>query len=238
MSVLPDYSTAQNVFQEYHIDVPRETFEKLQLYADFLVDYNQHVNLTALTNGEDILKKHFLDSFLLHHFAESCFSSSAKVLDIGSGAGFPGVPLALLRPDLNITLLDSLNKRITFLELLREKLNIHYSPVHGRAEEFAKSPDYRESFDVVTARAVAALPMLAEFSLPYVRIGGFWIAMKGKEDISPALHAIDLLGGKLVHSIPYHLPDGDERSLYIIKKISPCPTKFPRKFAQIKQKQL
>ena len=236
--MLPDYSTAQKLFQEYQIDVPCETFEKLQVYADFLVEYNQHVNLTALTDGDDILKKHFLDSFLLYQFAESCFPVNAKVLDIGSGAGFPGVPLALLHPEFDVTLLDSLQKRITFLELLKEKLNCNYFPIHGRAEELAKLPDYRESFDVVTARAVAALPMLAEFSLPYVKPGGFWIAMKGKEEISPALHAIEVLGGKLEHSISYHLPDGDERSLYIIKKISPCPTKFPRKFAQIKQKQL
>lgn len=107
-----------------------------------------------------------------------------------------------------------------------------------RAEELAKLPDYRENFDIVTARAVAALPMLAEFSLPYVKTGGFWIAMKGKEEIQPALHAIQILGGKLEHTISYQLPDGDERTLYLIKKISPTPTKYPRKFAQIKQKQL
>lgn len=238
MPILPDYETSEKLFQEYQLDVPRGTFDKLQIYADFLVDYNQHVNLTAITDGNEILRKHFLDSFLLYSHAGNYFPDSAKILDIGSGAGFPGVPLALLRPDFDITLLDSLGKRITFLELLRRKLDCSFSAVHGRAEEFAKLPDYRECFDVVTARAVASLPMLAEFSLPYVRIGGFWISMKGKEDISPALSAILKLGGKLEQTISYQLPDGDERMLYIIKKISPTPTKYPRKFAQIKQKQL
>lgn len=236
--MLPDYQSAQKLFQSYHLDVPRGTFQKLEIYADFLVDYDQHVNLTAITDGNEILTKHFLDSFLLYIHAQNCFPDSAKVLDIGSGAGFPGVPLALLRPDFTVTLLDSLNKRITFLELLKQKLECSYTPIHGRAEELAKLPDYRETFDVVTARAVAALPMLAEFSLPYVRTGGFWIAMKGKEEISPARNAIKILGGKLEQTISYQLPDGDERTIYIIKKISPTPTKYPRKFAQIKQKQL
>ena len=238
MPILPDYETSQKLFQEYQLDVPRGTFDKLQIYADFLVDYNQHVNLTAITDGNEILRKHFLDSFLLYSHAGNYFPDSAKVLDIGSGAGFPGVPLALLKPDFEITLLDSLNKRITFLALLREKLQCSYTPVHGRAEELAKTPDYRESFDIVTARAVASLPMLAEFSLPYVKTGGFWISMKGKEDISPAIPAVQKLGGKLEQTISYQLPDGDERTLYIIKKISPTSTKYPRKFAQIKQKPL
>ncbi|MBR4318627.1 MAG: 16S rRNA (guanine(527)-N(7))-methyltransferase RsmG [Oscillospiraceae bacterium] len=236
--MLPDFETAQKMFQTYQIDVPRGTFEKLEIYADFLVEYNQRVNLTAITDGQDILRKHFLDSFLLYHFAEKYFPDSAKILDIGSGAGFPGVPLALLKPDFQITLLDSLGKRITFLKLLKEKLNCNYQAIHGRAEEFAKRSDYREAFDVVTARAVASLPMLAEFSLPYVKLNGYWLAMKGKEDISPAISAIQKLGGNLEQTISYQLPDGDERTLFIIKKISPTPTKFPRKFAQIKQKPL
>ena len=238
MGVLPAFETAKSMFDAYHLNVPRGTFAKLEIYADFLVDYNQNVNLTALTDGDEILKKHFLDSFLLHQMAESYLKESAKVLDIGSGAGFPGVPLALLRPDLDITLLDSLNKRILFLNLLKEKLDCQYQAIHGRAEDFAKNPDFRESFDIVTARAVAGLPVLAEYSLPYVRTGGYWIAMKGKEDITPALNAIHTLCGTLEQTIAYHLPDGDERTLYIIRKISPCPTKYPRKIAQIKQKPL
>lgn len=238
MTLLPDYAQASELFREFQIDVPHGTYLKLESYAEFLVEYNQHVNLTAVTDGDGILKKHFLDSLLLHELARDCFPQSAHVLDIGSGAGFPGVPLALIRPDLQITLLDSLQKRIVFLEQLREKLDCQYLPVHGRAEEFAKNPGYRESFDVVTARAVAALPMLAELSLPYVKPGGYWLAMKSHEEIRPALQAIRLLGGELVDTIPYQLPGGDARNLYLIRKITICPEKFPRKFAQIKQKPL
>lgn len=239
MAVLPEYEQAKQVFEQFEIHVPRGTFEKLEQYAEFLVAYNQHVNLTAVTEGEEILKKHFLDSLLLHQLAGSCFPKSAKLLDIGSGAGFPGVPLALIRPDLQMTLLDSLNKRIVFLEKLRNLLDCDYTAIHGRAEDFAKKSEYRESFDVVTARAVASLPTLAELSLPYVKTGGYWIAMKGpNEEIKPALQAIRLLGGQLLDTIPYQLAGGDARILYLVKKISPCPTKYPRKIAQIKQKPL
>lgn len=239
MAVLPKYEQAKQVFEKYNIHVPRGTFEKLENYAEFLVDYNQHVNLTAVTDGEEILKKHFLDSLLLYQLASNYFPESAKLLDIGSGAGFPAVPVALIRPDLQITLLDSLNKRIIFLEKLRNVLNCNYIAIHGRAEDFAKKSEYRESFDIVTARAVASLPVLAEISLPYVKIGGYWIAMKGpNEEIKPALQAIRLLGGQLLDSISYQLDGGDARILYLVKKISPCPTKYPRKIAQIKQKPL
>lgn len=238
MSLLPDFDSAREMFSAYRLNISPELFQQLEIYAEFLVEYNQNVNLTAITDGETILKKHFLDSFLLAHLAGNYFPMQANVLDIGSGAGFPGVPLALLRPENHFILLDSLQKRITFLNLLNKKLSCSYTAIHGRAEEYAKLPDFREKFDIVTARAVASLPMLAEFSLPYVKIGGFWIAMKGKEDISSALSAISLLGGKLVNQIAYQLPDGDERILFIIEKISLCPAKFPRKFSQIKQKQL
>ncbi|MDE6005113.1 MAG: 16S rRNA (guanine(527)-N(7))-methyltransferase RsmG [Oscillospiraceae bacterium] len=239
MAILPEYEQAKQVFEKFNIHVPRGTFEKLENYAEFLVEYNQHVNLTAITDGKEILEKHFLDSLLLCQLASDYIPESAKLLDIGSGAGFPAVPVALIRPDLQITLLDSLHKRIIFLEKLRELLNCNYNSIHGRAEDFAKKSDYRENFDIVTARAVASLPVLAEFSLPYVKTGGYWIAMKGpNEEITPALQAIQVLGGKLIKTIPYQLANGDARILYLVKKISPCPTKYPRKIAQIKQKSL
>lgn len=236
MAILPDYETADAIFGKYDFHVSHETFRKLEMYAAFLLEYNQKVNLTAITDGSAILKKHFLDSLLLYQYAQNYFTGN--ILDIGSGAGFPGVPLALQRPDLQMTLLDSLHKRIVFLEQLREKLHLDYAAVHGRAEDFAKLPGYRERFAVVTARAVASLPVLAELSLPFVQLGGYWIAMKGREDMQPALHVVGLLGGELTERIPYQLPDGDERCIYIIKKISPTSTKYPRKISQIKQKAL
>ncbi len=235
--MLPEFEAAKALFDEYSLDVSRETYAKMEQYAEFLVDYNEKVNLTAVTEGGEILRKHFLDSMLLAKYAE--IPQNANVLDIGSGAGFPGVPLALARPDLEITLLDSLNKRIVFLEQLCSLLGCSCNAMHGRAELAAKTPEMREKFDVVTARAVAAMPMLAEYSLPFVKPGGLWIAMKGpNEPIQPALQAIRMLGGSLADTIHYQLPGGDARVIYVIKKVSQTPTKYPRNSGQIKQKPL
>ncbi len=237
--MLPEFESAKALFSLYDLEVSRETYQKLEDYAAFLVAYNENVNLTAITDGDGILKKHFIDSLLLHGICKAQFPEGGRVLDIGSGAGFPGVPLALQRPDLRITLLDSLNKRIMFLQQLCEKLGLSYEAVHGRAEQLAKDETYREQFDVVTARAVAALPTLAEYSLPFVKIGGYWIAMKGPgEDVQPALQAMHVLGGKLIDTQRYTLPDGEERVIYVVKKLSPTPTKFPRNSGQIKAKPL
>ncbi len=235
--MLPEFDNAKALFDEYHLDVSRETYEKMEKYAAFLVDYNEKVNLTAVTEGGEILRKHFLDSVLLEKFG--AIAEGASVLDIGSGAGFPGVPLALVRPDLKITLLDSLNKRIVFLQQLCELLGCSCNPIHGRAELLAKTSEMREKFDVVTARAVAAMPTLAEYSLPFVKVGGTWIAMKGpNEPVKSALQAIRMLGGKLEDTIEYQLPGGDARVIYVVKKVSQTPTKYPRNSGQIKQKPL
>jgi 16S rRNA (guanine527-N7)-methyltransferase len=235
--MLPEFDAAKAVFEEYSLNVSRETYEKMEQYAAFLVEYNEKVNLTAVTEGGEILRKHFLDSMLLAKYAD--ISENARVLDIGSGAGFPGVPLALARPDLQITLLDSLNKRIVFLQQLSALLGCSCTAMHGRAELCAKMPEMREKFDVVTARAVAAMPTLAEYSLPFVKVGGTWIAMKGpNEPIKPALQAIRMLGGELTDTIEYQLPGGDARVIYVVKKVSQTPTKYPRNSGQIKQKPL
>ena len=237
--MLPDFETANALFTSLKLDVSHETYQKMEEYAEFLVDYNTRVNLTAITNGDGILKKHFIDSMLLHHYCASQFVQDAKLLDIGSGAGFPGVPLALLRGDLDITLLDSLQKRIVFLSKLRDILGLTYTPVHGRAEELAKKDEYREQFDIVTARAVAALPILAEYSLPFVKVGGYWLSMKGPgEDIQSASKATSTLGGQFKQMIEYQLPDGDQRVIFVVKKIAPTPTKYPRNSGQIKSKPL
>ena len=237
--MLPDYASAQALFSQYDLSVSRETYQKLEDYAVFLADYNEHVNLTAITDGDGILKKHFLDSLLLEAQCRAYLPEGGRLLDIGSGAGFPGVPLALVRPDLDITLMDALQKRIVFLELLRDKLGLRYAAIHGRAEQLGRDGAYREQFDVVTARAVAALPTLAEYSLPLVKVGGWWLAMKGpNEAVDPALAAIGTLGGKLVETLRTTLPDGEERAVYVVKKVAATPTKYPRNSGQIKQKPL
>lgn len=237
--MLPEFDVAKSLFSEYDLDVSRETYAKMEDYADFLVAYNEKVNLTAVTDGAEILRKHFLDSMLLAAKCADALPEGARLLDIGSGAGFPGVPLALIRSDLEITLLDSLQKRVTFLEALRERLGLRYQAIHGRAELLAKESTHRERYDAVTARAVAALPMLAEYSLPFAKIGGSWLAMKGPtEELLPALQAIRLLGGKAGEPVRYSLPGGDERVIYVVKKCSSTPTKYPRNSGQIKQKPL
>ncbi len=236
--MFPEFEQAAAVFAAEGLNVSRETYGLLQKYAEFLVSYNEKVNLTAVTDGSEIFRKHFLDSLLLLQKAPGCFSEGAAVLDIGSGAGFPGVPLALVRRDLHMTLLDSLQKRVTFLEQLCDLLGVECRTMHGRAELLAKT-ELRESFDTVTARAVAALPTLAEYSLPYVKPDGYWLAMKGPgEEIKPALQAIRLLGGELTDTISYTLPGGDERVIYVVKKCKATPTKYPRNSSQIKQKPL
>jgi 16S rRNA (guanine527-N7)-methyltransferase len=237
--MLPEYDAAKALFLEYDLDVSRETYTKMEDYASFLMEYNEKVNLTAVKDGAEILRKHFLDSMLLAVKCADLLPEGAKLLDIGSGAGFPGVPLALIRPDLEITLLDSLQKRIVFLQALRERLGLRYTAIHGRAELLAKEENYREQFDAVTARAVAAMPMLAEYSLPFAKVGGCWLAMKGPtEELRPALQAIRMLGGKAEDPIRYALPGGDERVIYVVKKCSATPTKYPRNSGQIKQKPL
>ena len=237
--MLPGFEETVELFEECGVNVSRETYDKMEAYAAFLVEYNEKVNLTAVTDGAEILRKHFLDSMLLAVKCADCLPEGGSVLDIGSGAGFPGVPLGMIRPDLKITLLDSLQKRIVFLDALRDKVGGTYQAIHGRAEELAKKTEYRECFDVVTARAVAAMPMLAEYSLPFVKPGGYWLAMKGpNEEIKPALQAIRMLGGSAAEPIRYALPGGDDRVIFVVKKCSSTPTKYPRNSGQIKQKPL
>ena len=196
-------------------------------YYEFLIDYNEKVNLTAITDKKDVFVKHFYDSCL----AKDLIKKNAKLADIGTGAGFPAVPLKIIRPDINLTLVDSLNKRINFLDELAQNLNINYTTIHARAEEFGKG-EHREKFDVVVARAVASLNSLVEYLLPVAKIGGKIIAYKGanyKEEIIQAKKAIQLLGGKLDEVIEFNLPNNSgKRALIVINKISQTPKLYPR----------
>lgn len=208
--------------------------EGLSRYRELLTEWNGKFNLTAITEEEEVEVKHFADSLSLLTVRE--ISEGAKMLDIGSGAGFPGIPVKIARPDWDITLLDSLNKRIIFLNTVIEELKLpKISAIHGRAEELARKPEFRERFDLVTSRAVARLNILCEYSMPFVRSGGLFVAMKGSEapeEIAEAEKAIRLLGGELLDCREIRLALGGEEEishhLVIIKKKGKTPTKYPR----------
>lgn len=232
-------SKFQDLFDKVQLSVNDEQYDKLYKYSEMLVKWNKMVNLTAILSPEDISQKHFLDSVL--PFSLFNVKKSAKIIDVGTGAGFPSCPLKIFRNDIQITLLDSLNKRIKFLEALSDELSLNAECIHGRAEELAHNEDYREHFDIATARAVAALPMLCEYCLPFVKVGGYFIALKGgnsEEEIEGSKRAIKALGGKIDRIIDYSLPNGDKRALIAIKKISQTTSKYPRNKGQITKKPL
>ncbi|MBP3379957.1 MAG: 16S rRNA (guanine(527)-N(7))-methyltransferase RsmG [Ruminococcus sp.] len=234
--MLPDFELSRSEFLRYDLTLTQEKYDKFSEYARFLVEYNENVNLTALTEPMDILVKHFIDSCYILNLVE--IPQNASVIDVGTGAGFPSVPLKIMRPDLNITLLDSLSKRIVFLNQLCDRLDIRCRCVHGRAEDIAKLPEYRENFDFSCARAVANLSVLAEYCLPFVKIGGCFLSLKGpNEDVVLSEYAISTLGGKIDSCNDYTI-NSEDRRLIVAKKISHTSTKYPRKSAQIKRKSL
>ena len=205
------------------IEKNRKKFEK---YFEELVSYNDKVNLTAITERNDVFTKHFLDSIL----SIDAIPIGSKIVDVGTGAGFPSLPIKIVRPDVEITMVDSLNKRINFLNMLCEELKIKSTNVHSRAEDFAKKN--REIFDVAVARAVAKLNTLLEYLLPLVKVGGIVIAYKASnvgEEFMEAEKALEVLGGKVLKSIRFDLPNSyGERHLVIIEKIKPTPKEYPR----------
>ncbi len=234
--MLPNFELCCSEFEKYGLELSREKYDKLNKYAEFLVEYNKNVNLTAITEPKEILIKHFIDSTLILNFIDIPVNSS--IIDVGTGAGFPSVPLKIMRPDIRITLLDSLAKRITFLQKLSQLIEIEADYIHGRAEDIAKLSEYRESFDFSCARAVANLSVLSEYCLPFVKIDGSFISMKGpNENVNNSTSAVSLLGGKIAENYSYSL-EGDSRNIIVIKKISHTPTKYPRNSSQIKKKSL
>ncbi|WP_303825650.1 16S rRNA (guanine(527)-N(7))-methyltransferase RsmG [Ruminococcus flavefaciens] len=234
--MLPDFEISREKFSSCGIDLPKNLYDKFNIYADFLVEYNEKVNLTAITDPMEILCKHFIDSACLLKYVD--ISNNSSLIDVGTGAGFPSVPLKILRPDIRLTLLDSLNKRIDFLKQLCDKLEIDAEFIHGRAEDISKMPEYREKFDYSCARAVANISTLSELCIPFVIVGGSFISMKGPtEDVSRGTNAIEILGGSVANSIDYSLFD-EQRRIFVIRKISQTPIKYPRNSAQIKKKSL
>lgn len=230
---------------DFGVDVDAVLSERLDTYARLLVEWNEKMNLTAINDPTGIVIKHFADSLAA---APLLPEGEFSLLDVGTGAGFPGVPLALLRSDCRLTLLDSLNKRLIFLETLCRELSLPVTLVHARAEEGGQWPALRESFDAVTARAVAALPVLCEYCLPFVKVGGRFIALKGPDagrEINEAAHAMAVLGGGHRDTVICRLPpvsaaEGEpmQRCLLRIDKIRPTPPKYPRPAVKIAKQPL
>lgn len=213
--------------------------EQFKEYFAFLVEKNQVMNLTAITEEEEVYRKHFLDSLELLQVLKD--KPKYTLCDVGSGAGFPSIPLAIVQDQVEVTIIDALNKRIGFLKELVQKLNLNnVEAIHSRAEDYAKIK--RESFDVVTARAVARLNVLSELCLPLTKVGGLFLAMKGssgEEELRESKKAIELLGGNILKTISFTLPDEQEqRQIIVIKKIKPTPVKYPRSFSKIKERAL
>lgn len=225
--------------ESFGLSCSSEQLASLETYAKLLTEWNQKMNLTAITSPEGIAVLHFADS--LSFLSAFPLQGNEKVLDIGTGAGFPAIPLKIMNPTVSFTLMDSLNKRLTFLREVLNTLSLDATLLHSRAEEAARDKKMREQFDVVTARAVASMEVLAEYALPYVKVGGHFVAMKGpscKEELEKAKNAISTLGGKVKTVVPFTLSDGSARYIAIIEKVKPTPNAYPRHGSKIAKKPL
>lgn len=222
----------ENVFEQMNIPYSSETEEQFRSYMQMILEKNQYINLTAITDGSDFIQKHYIDSLLCADFRE--FIDAERIIDIGTGAGFPGIPLAIAFPDKDFVLVDSLNKRVKIVNELAASIGLeNVLAVHGRAEELARRKDLREGFDLCVSRAVANMSTLCEYCLPFVKLGGWFIAYKGpdsEQEIKSASNAVRILGGgrsdirkPSVSGLPF------DHSLVFIKKVKNTVSKFPRK---------
>lgn len=234
--------------KEFHITLSEKQLNQFLTYYELLIEKNKVMNLTTITEFEEVLKKHFIDSLSLVKVCD--LVENFSVIDVGTGAGFPGIPLKIVFPNLKVTLLDSLKKRVFFLQEVIEKLELDdIDVIHGRAEDFARPGFLRESFDLCLSRAVANLSTLAEYCLPYVKVGGKFISYKSgkttvkledkQTEIMQAEHAISILGGKLTEQKEFMLPFSDiYRNLIVIEKCCPTPKQYPRKAGTASKKPL
>ena len=224
--------TFYTLLDQQNINLTDQQKLQFERYFELLVEWNKKINLTAITEKEEVYLKHFYDSIapILQGLIEN---QEIKLLDIGAGAGFPSLPMKILYPQLDVTIIDSLNKRINFLQLLAEELDlegVHF--YHGRAEDFAQDKSFRAQFDIVTARAVARMQVLSELTIPYLKVGGKLLALKASnapEELTEAKNALNLLFSKVEDNISYTLPNGDPRYITIVEKKKETPNKYPRK---------
>lgn len=224
------YEIIDKYAKELQIELNENQKEKFYLYMNLLIEWNEKINLTAIVEPKEVILKHFIDSLTISKYIEK----NSYVADVGTGAGFPGIPLKILREDLNIVLVDSLNKRINFLNEVIKELDLKkIKAIHSRAEEFGQNREHREKFDIVTSRAVANLSTLSEYLIPLVKIGGKSLCMKGpeiEEEINNAKKAIKILGGIISNVYQFNLPQSDiQRTIVEINKIKNTEKKYPRK---------
>ena len=217
------------VCEGFGLTLDKTAIDRLNTYGNLLVEWNERMNLTAITQPEEVLYKHFLDCLLF--FKNVKVPQNAKVIDVGTGAGFPGMVLKIARPDIELTLMDGLNKRLTFLNAVLNELKLEAETVHMRAEDGGKNPAYREKYDIACARAVANLPVLCEYCIPFVKLGGQFVAMKGsaaEEELNAATNAYNILGCEKPTIICENLRENEARAFIISKKKSQTPPKYPR----------
>lgn len=217
---------------EVGLELTEIQYNQFIKYMRLLQEWNEKINLTAITEDKDVVKKHFIDC--IKAFKSEAIRNAETIIDVGTGAGFPGLPIAIMNPNVKVTLLDSLNKRINFLNLVVRELGLkNVVTIHSRAEDGARNIELREKFDVATSRAVANMSVLSEFCIPYVKVNGYFVALKGpaiEEELKAGEKAIEVLGGELKNKIEYDIEESDlNHNIVEIQKIKKCPKTYPRK---------
>lgn len=232
-----NYDLLRRTAAHFETDVSRETFERFEVYKDLLKEWNEKINLTTIIEDDEIYLKHFADSISIFRLKE--ISNSLKVIDVGTGAGFPGLPMKILKPELKLTLLDPLNKRINFLKDVADKTGLkEINFIHGRAEDVSRETLYRDSFDLAVSRAVATLPVIAEYCLPFVIKDGYFVALKGpgvSEELKLNKQIFNNMNSELIRIEEVTDLDEYKHNLVLVKKSGSTPSKYPRKTVQIKK---
>ena len=226
---------------EAGLELTELQYEQFIKYMRFLQEWNEKINLTAITDDDEVIKKHFIDC--IKAFKSDAIKNAKTIIDVGTGAGFPGLPIAIMNPNVKVTLLDSLNKRINYLNTVVRELGLkNVTTIHSRAEDGARKPELREKFDVATSRAVANMAVLSEFCMPYIKVGGHFVALKGpaiEEEIKDGTNAIKTLGGELKEIIEVSIEETDlKHNIVEVKKLNPCSKTYPRKAGTITKKPL
>ncbi|NLC65916.1 MAG: 16S rRNA (guanine(527)-N(7))-methyltransferase RsmG [Clostridium sp.] len=235
------YNLMKTSSENMNINFDKAHYEKFERYMRILQKWNEKINLTSIIEDKEIIQKHFIDSIKIFEFEE--MENMEKIIDVGTGAGFPGIPIKIVKPEIKLTLLDSLNKRVKFLKEVGNELgleNIEY--IHGRAEDFGNDNNYREQYDLATSRAVANMTVLSEYCLPFVKVGGYFIALKGpsvEDELRESEIALEKLGGRIKEIIEVDIEESDlKHNLVIVEKVSKTPANLPRRTVSIRKKPL